>query len=68
MVWHIVVTPLVVVAPCQHATHDPPKTCYRLVYHQKILTQIFEGIENGIHQPWNVEGAFVRPKGMTKKS
>jgi hypothetical protein len=37
MVWHIVVAPLVVVAPCQHVTHDPPKTCYRLVYHQKIL-------------------------------
>jgi hypothetical protein len=43
MVWHIVVAPLVVVEPCQHVTHDPPKTCYRLVYHQKILTQIFEG-------------------------
>jgi len=43
MVWHIVVAPLVVVAPCQHVAHDPPKNCYRLVYHQKILTQIFEG-------------------------
>jgi len=43
MVWHIVVAPLVVVAPCQHVADDPPKTCYRLVYHQKILTQIFKG-------------------------
>jgi hypothetical protein len=43
MVWHTVVAPLVVVAPCQHVAHDPPKTCYRLVYHQKILTQIFKG-------------------------
>jgi hypothetical protein len=39
----MVVAPLVVVAPCQYVAHDPPKTCYRLVYHQKILTQIFEG-------------------------
>ena len=43
MVWHIVIAPLVVVAPYQHVAHDPPKTCYILVYHQKILTQIFEG-------------------------
>jgi hypothetical protein len=42
-VWHIVVSPLVVVAPCQHVTHDPPKNFYRLVYHKKVLTQIFEG-------------------------
>jgi hypothetical protein len=27
----------------QHVADDPPKTCYRLIYHQKILTQIFEG-------------------------
>jgi hypothetical protein len=52
MVSNIVVSPLVVVSPCQHVTHDPPKTCYRLVYHKKILTHIFEeGIENGIHKP-----------------
>ena len=43
MVWDIVVAPLVVVALCQHVADDPPKTCYRLVYHQKIITQIFEG-------------------------
>jgi hypothetical protein len=43
MVWHIVVAPLVVVEHCQHVTHDPPKTFYRLVYHQKILTKILEG-------------------------
>ena len=43
MVWHKVVDPLVVVAPFQHVANDPPKTCYMLVYHQKILTQIFEG-------------------------
>ena len=43
MVWHIVVAPLVVVAPFQHVIDDPPKTLYRLVYHQKILAQIFEG-------------------------
>jgi hypothetical protein len=42
-VWHIVVAPLVVVAPCQPVKHDLPKTCCRLVYHQKILPQIFEG-------------------------
>ena len=27
--------------PYQHVEHDLPKTCCRLVYHQKILTQIF---------------------------
>ena len=40
-----------VVAPCQHVQHDPSKSCCRLVYHQKILTQIpKEWFENGIHQ------------------
>ena len=40
-VLHIVVAPLVVLAPCQHVEHVLPKTCCRLVYHQKIPTQIF---------------------------
>jgi hypothetical protein len=62
MVWHIVVAPLVVVAPFQHLAHDPPKNCYRLVYHKKGL------LEMEFINPWNVEGAFVRPKGMTKNS
>ena len=41
MLLHIIISPPIVVAPCQHAQHDPSKTCCRLVYHQKILTQIF---------------------------
>jgi hypothetical protein len=68
MVWHIVVAPLVVVAPCQHVAHDPPKTCYRLVYHQKILTQILkEGIENGIHQPLECGRCICKAKRHDQK-
>ena len=68
--YDIVVAPLVVVAPCQHVAHDPPKTCYRLVYHQKITNTNFQrkGLKMEFINPWNVEGAFVRPKGMTKNS
>jgi hypothetical protein len=35
----------------QRVVHDLPKIYFRLVYHQKLLTQIFEeGFENRIHQ------------------
>ena len=64
MVWHIGVSHLVVVAPCQHVTHDPPKTCYRLVYHQKNTNTNFrrKGLKMEFINPWNVEGAFLGQK------
>ena len=34
---HIVLSLLLVVVPCQHVEHVLPKTCYVLVYHQRIL-------------------------------
>ena len=37
---HTILSPLVVVVPCQHVEHVIPKTCYILVYHQRIPTQI----------------------------
>ena len=41
MVLHTVVAPLVVVVTCQHVEHVLPKTCYILVYRQRIPAQNF---------------------------
>ena len=38
---HIIVSPPIIVAPCQHVQHDPSKTCCRLVYHQKNTNKNF---------------------------